>query len=171
MQESVLASVIRAWGRLIRAERTVVGRIEAELKSAGFPSLHWYDVLLELKRGPEGRLTPREIEDAGLFEQYNLSRLLDRMEAEGLVRRIPLSGRQAASAGRDHGGGKGAPGAHVGRLWRCHQPLHQRPSSTTRRPGSSRLCCSSSSRNEGLHIWLVRLSQNDLPPVRSCVYG
>jgi DNA-binding MarR family transcriptional regulator len=70
----------------------VVGRIEAELKSAGFPSLHWYDVLLELKRGPEGRLTPREIEDAGLFEQYNLSRLLDRMEAEGLVRRIPYPG-------------------------------------------------------------------------------
>jgi len=86
------ASVIRAWGRLIRAERIVVGRIEAELKSAGFPSLHWYDVLLELKRGPEGRLTPREIEEAGLFEQYNLSRLLDRMEAEGLVRRIPYPG-------------------------------------------------------------------------------
>ncbi|MBB3019078.1 DNA-binding MarR family transcriptional regulator [Microvirga lupini] len=86
------ASVIRAWGRLIRAERTVVGRIEAELKSAGFPSLHWYDVLLELKRGPEGRLTPREIEEAVLFEQYNLSRLLDRMEKEGLVRRIPFPG-------------------------------------------------------------------------------
>jgi DNA-binding MarR family transcriptional regulator len=85
-------SIIRAWGRLIRAERIVVGRIEAELKSAGFPSLHWYDVLLELKRGPEGRLTPREIEEAVLFEQYNLSRLLDRMEKEGLVRRIPYPG-------------------------------------------------------------------------------
>ncbi|MEE1610467.1 MarR family winged helix-turn-helix transcriptional regulator [Microvirga sp. CF3016] len=86
------AAVIRAWGRLIRAERTVVARIEAELKRAGFPSLHWYDVLLEVKRGPGGRLTPREIEEAVLFEQYNLSRLLDRMEAEGLVRRIPFPG-------------------------------------------------------------------------------
>ena len=86
------AAVIKAWGRLIRAERTVVGRIEAELKSAGFPSLHWYDVLLEVKRGPNGQLTPREIEEAVLFEQYNLSRLLDRMEAEGLVRRIPFPG-------------------------------------------------------------------------------
>lgn len=85
-------SVIRAWGRLIRAERTVVGRIEAELKSAGFPSLHWYDVLLELKRVSEGRLTPREIEEKVLFEQYNLSRLLDRMEADRLVRRIPYPG-------------------------------------------------------------------------------
>jgi DNA-binding MarR family transcriptional regulator len=86
------AAVIKAWGRLIRAERTVVGRIEAELKGAGFPSLHWYDVLLELKRGPDGRLSPRQIEEAVLFEQYNLSRLLDRMEAEGLVRRIPFPG-------------------------------------------------------------------------------
>jgi len=85
-------TIIKAWGRLIRAERIVVGRIEAELKRAGFPSLHWYDVLLELKRGPEGRLTPREIEEAVLFEQYNLSRLLDRMEAEGLVCRIPYPG-------------------------------------------------------------------------------
>ncbi|NBJ12518.1 MarR family transcriptional regulator [Microvirga sp. SYSU G3D207] len=85
-------SIIRAWGRLIRTERTVVGRIEASLKSAGLPSLHWYDVLLELKRGPGGRLTPREIEAAVLFEQYNLSRLLDRMEGEGLVRRIPYPG-------------------------------------------------------------------------------
>ena len=86
------AAIIKAWGRLIRAERTVVGRIEAELKSAGFPSLHWYDVLLEVKRGPEGRLTPREIEEAVLFEQYNLSRLLDRMEAEEVVRRVPYPG-------------------------------------------------------------------------------
>ena len=86
------SAIIKAWGRLIRTGRTVAGRIEAELKGAGFPPLAWYDVLLELKRGPEGRLTPREIEGAVLFEQYNLSRLLDRMEAEGLVRRIPYPG-------------------------------------------------------------------------------
>ena len=81
-----------AWVRLVRAERALVGRIEAELKGAGFPTLSWYDVLLELKRVPEGRLTPREIEEKVLFEQYNLSRLLDRMEADGLVRRIPYPG-------------------------------------------------------------------------------
>lgn len=86
------SAIIKAWGRLIRTGRTVAGRIEAELKGADLPPLAWYDVLLELKRGPEGRLTPREIEEAVLFEQYNLSRLLDRMEAEGLVRRIPYPG-------------------------------------------------------------------------------
>jgi DNA-binding MarR family transcriptional regulator len=69
-----------------------MGAIEGELKQAGFPPLAWYDVLLELKRRPDGRLTPRELETAMLFEQYNLSRLLDRMEVEGLVRRIPYPG-------------------------------------------------------------------------------
>ena len=85
-------AVTDAWVRLIRAQRDVVGRIEAEMKCAGFPPLTWYDVLLHLKRRSDGRASPREIEDAVLFEQYNLSRLLDRMETEGLVRRIPYPG-------------------------------------------------------------------------------
>jgi DNA-binding MarR family transcriptional regulator len=85
-------SVTDAWVRLIRAGRDVAGRIEADLKAAGFPSLAWYDVLLTLKKAPKGCRTPREIEHEVLFEQYNLSRLLDRMESEGLVRRIPYPG-------------------------------------------------------------------------------
>ncbi len=85
-------TVTNAWVRLIRAGRAVAGHIEADLKAAGFPSLTWYDVLLSLKKAPEGRRTPREIEQEVLFEQYNLSRLLDRMEAEGLVRRVPYPG-------------------------------------------------------------------------------
>jgi len=85
-------SVTDAWVHLIRAGRDVAGRIEADLKAAGFPPLAWYDVLLSLKKAPEGRRTPREIEHEVLFEQYNLSRLLDRMEAEGLVRRSPYPG-------------------------------------------------------------------------------
>jgi DNA-binding MarR family transcriptional regulator len=85
-------TVEKAWVRLILAQRAVVGKIEAELKQAGFPPLSWYDVLRHLKRQPEGRSVPKDIEDAGLFEQYNLSRLLDRMEDEKLVRRIPFPG-------------------------------------------------------------------------------
>jgi DNA-binding MarR family transcriptional regulator len=48
--------------------------------------------MLELKRAPKACLTPRELEEKMLFEQYNLSRLLDRMEHEGLVRRIAYPG-------------------------------------------------------------------------------
>jgi DNA-binding MarR family transcriptional regulator len=85
-------AVTDAWVHLVRAEKEVVGQIEAELKSSGFPTLSWYDVLLHLKRQPEGRSSPRAIEEAVLFEQYNLSRLLDRMETEGLVRRVAYPG-------------------------------------------------------------------------------
>lgn len=83
---------ITGWARLVRAQRAVMAAIEGELKQAGFQPLAWYDVLLELKRQPDGRLTPRGLEQEMLFEQYNLSRLLDRMEVEGLVRRIPYPG-------------------------------------------------------------------------------
>jgi DNA-binding MarR family transcriptional regulator len=85
-------AVTDAWVRLIRAGREVAGRIEADLKAAGFPPLAWYDVLLSLKKAGNGQRTPREVEQEVLFEQYNLSRLLDRMEAEGLVKRIPYPG-------------------------------------------------------------------------------
>ena len=81
--------VTRAWIGLMRARETVLGAIERDLKAAGCPPLAWYDVLLELVRAPRGRLRPFEIEKATLLAQYNLSRLLDRLEREGLVTREP----------------------------------------------------------------------------------
>ena len=74
-----------AWVQLIRAHRSALGSVERALKAAGLPSLEWYDVLLELERG--GPLRPRDLQDRLLLAQYNLSRLLDRMEGEGLVSR------------------------------------------------------------------------------------
>jgi DNA-binding MarR family transcriptional regulator len=78
-----------AWARLVRAEQTVLGRIEAALKAAGLPPLSWYDVLLELSRAEDGRLRPLELERRTLLAQYNASRLIDRMEKAGLVERLP----------------------------------------------------------------------------------
>ena len=46
-------------------------------------------MLLELSRSAEGRLRPLEIEKLTLLAQYNLSRLLDRLEMEDLVTREP----------------------------------------------------------------------------------
>lgn len=79
--------VIRAWIHLMRSQRILLAAIERDLKAAGLPPLGWYDVLLELTRAAEGRLRPFEIEERILLAQYNLSRLLDRLEAGGLVRR------------------------------------------------------------------------------------
>ena len=52
-------------------------------------TLAWYDALLELGRAPEGRLEPKALEGATLLPQYALSRLLDRLERAGFVRRLP----------------------------------------------------------------------------------
>src|SRR3954471_15881290 len=82
-------AVVTAWARLIRARETLVAAIERDLKAAGLPPLAWYDVLLELSRAEDGGLRPLEIEKETLLAQYNLSRLLDRMEKEGLIRREP----------------------------------------------------------------------------------
>ena len=82
-------AAVKAWIRLIRARDRVLGAIERDLKAAECPPLAWYDVLLELSRAAEGRLRPFEIEKEILLAQYNLSRLLDRLEREGLVSREP----------------------------------------------------------------------------------
>src|SRR3954464_6426255 len=79
--------VTKAWVRLIRAREIVLGAIERDLKAEALPPLAWYDILLELSRADRGRLRPFEIERETLLAQYNLSRLLDRLEKEGLVAR------------------------------------------------------------------------------------
>ncbi|XUM47760.1 MarR family winged helix-turn-helix transcriptional regulator [Rhizobium sp. YTU87027] len=80
-------AAIDAWIGLMRAQQRLLGQIEADLKSAGLPPLGWYDVLWELVRSPQGRLRPFEIEERTLLAQYNLSRLIDRLEKAGLVQR------------------------------------------------------------------------------------
>jgi DNA-binding MarR family transcriptional regulator len=88
-------AVIRAWTRLIRAQQAALSAVEAELKSAGFPPLGWYDVLLELSRVDDGCMRPFVLEQKLLLAQYNLSRLLDRVEKAGYVQRrsCPEDGR------------------------------------------------------------------------------
>lgn len=81
------AAVTRAWVGLMRAQQRTLSAIEKDFKTAGLPPLGWYDVLWELVKAEEGRLRPFEIEARTLLAQYNLSRLIDRLEREGLVRR------------------------------------------------------------------------------------
>ncbi|UVD56922.1 MarR family transcriptional regulator [Rhizobium sp. Pop5] len=80
-------TAVSAWTSIMRARERLLGAIESDLKAADLPPLGWYDVLWELVRSEDGRLRPYEIEERTLLAQYNLSRLLDRLEREGLVRR------------------------------------------------------------------------------------
>lgn len=73
------------WVALNRAQRAIYRTMDAELKANGLPPLRWYDVLWELERTQQDGLRPKEIEKSHLFEQSNLSRLLQRLVDEGLV--------------------------------------------------------------------------------------
>ena len=80
-------TLVRAWARLTKAQQLVLRTIERNLKGAGLPPLAWYDVLLEVERAGSG-LRPFELERAMLLPQYNLSRLIDRIERAGYVERL-----------------------------------------------------------------------------------
>lgn len=73
----------------MRVHQKVNGAIESALKGASLPPLTWHDVLIELVHAPEHRLRAVEIVGVLHMAQYNLSRLIDRMVAEGLVARVP----------------------------------------------------------------------------------
>jgi DNA-binding MarR family transcriptional regulator len=80
-------TVIRAWARLMTAQRLALSAVERHLKTARLPPLVWYDVLLEVERAGAAGLRPFELEQAMLLAQYNLSRLIDRLERAGYVER------------------------------------------------------------------------------------
>ncbi len=95
MASKPATEVIRAWARLIKAQRLALDEVEDALKAAGLPTLAWYDVLLEVEKAGAAGIRPFELERALLLAQYNLSRLLDRMEREGYLARTrsPEDGR------------------------------------------------------------------------------
>ena len=80
-----------AWTGLIRASQLMLDHIAAELKRQGLPALSWYDVLLELDRGPDGKLRLNELGKKVLLSKFNVSRLVDRLEAQGYVKREPCT--------------------------------------------------------------------------------
>jgi DNA-binding MarR family transcriptional regulator len=87
MTERASETVIRAWARLLKAQRLALAAVEGELKAAGLPPLVWYDVLLEVERAGNHGLRPLSLERAMLLAQYNLSRLIDRIEQAGYLER------------------------------------------------------------------------------------
>ena len=80
-------AIQRAWIALGRVSQSVRCQVENDLKKAGFPELSWYTVLWELERA--GKPTrPKDLAIPLFILPYQLSRLVDRMEGEGLVKRI-----------------------------------------------------------------------------------
>lgn len=91
----------------MRAQQVGLRHVERAFRDAGLPAMNVYDVLWELEQADEVGLRPFELERQMLFEQWNLSRLIDRMAKDGLVERRPVQqdgrGHQVVitQAGRD----------------------------------------------------------------------
>ncbi|MCF6322272.1 MAG: MarR family winged helix-turn-helix transcriptional regulator [Rhizobiaceae bacterium] len=81
------STTINAWTRLLRAHNHALATVEAKLKNSGMPQLAWYDVMLELERSGVSGIRPYELQAKLLLAQYGLSRLLNRMEKAGYLRR------------------------------------------------------------------------------------
>jgi DNA-binding MarR family transcriptional regulator len=89
MSQNPSKTAIRAWARLMKAQQLALASVERSLKAAALPPLGWYDVLLEVERAGTDGLRPFELERAMLLAQYNLSRMVDRIERAGYVARQP----------------------------------------------------------------------------------
>ena len=78
-----------SWPLLLTTQAVLTEQIEQRLAAAGQPSLVWYDVLWALERAPERRLRMHELAESLVLTRSNLSRLVDRLAAAGLLTRAP----------------------------------------------------------------------------------
>lgn len=81
-----------AWRGVLFASSRVLRIAELDLiDREGFP-LTWLDVLAQLYDAPGNGLRMQELGERSLFTRSGLTRLVDRIEAAGLVRREPVPG-------------------------------------------------------------------------------
>lgn len=88
MRVEIDASRLAAWRGFLTAHARVVARLERELAEEAGLQLTWYEVLLLLREAPEGKLRMHELADSRLLSRSAATRLIDRIEAAGLVSRI-----------------------------------------------------------------------------------
>ncbi len=78
---------LAVWRGLQRAHVTIMRRIEAELLDRHDLPLASFEVLQQLAQTPRQRLRMNDLADRVLLSRSGLTRLVDRLEREGLVER------------------------------------------------------------------------------------
>jgi DNA-binding MarR family transcriptional regulator len=78
---------LAAWRGFLQTYAVVVRELDAELQAAHGLPMSSYDVLVTLESAPEGKLRMRELADRVLLSRSGITRLVDRMEREGLIER------------------------------------------------------------------------------------
>ncbi|MFC7532296.1 MarR family winged helix-turn-helix transcriptional regulator [Actinoplanes sp. GCM10030250] len=78
---------VAAWAALLRVHAALVPVLDRELQAACGLPLTWYDVLLELKYAPNGRLSMGELGDRSVVSRSRVSRVVDSLSLAGYVER------------------------------------------------------------------------------------
>jgi DNA-binding MarR family transcriptional regulator len=80
-----------AWRGLLRVHAAVCKALDAELEAAHGVPLSSYDVLVHLRTAPRRRLRMADLADHVLLSRSGMTRLVDRLEREGLLAREQCS--------------------------------------------------------------------------------
>ena len=122
---------LRAWRLYFESALALVDVLDAELeRDAGIP-LRWYDALVHLEETPDG-LRMNELAERILYSKSGFTRVVDRMEEAGLVRRVrPENDRRSilvvlTDEGRDDDGASPPPPPARDRTALLPPPLRHR---------------------------------------------
>ena len=78
---------LRAWRLYFESALALIDVLDAELERDAGIALRWYDVLVKLEETPDG-LRMNELAERILYSKSGFTRVVDRMEEAGLVRRV-----------------------------------------------------------------------------------
>ena len=84
-------ALITTFGRLLEVQGRLERRLGADLQArVGLPHA-WFEVLVRLARSDQGRLTMTTLAEQVMLTTGGVTRLVDRMDAAGLVERLPCA--------------------------------------------------------------------------------
>jgi DNA-binding MarR family transcriptional regulator len=89
VRTALSARELSVWRTFLRAHASITRRLEHDLAAGHMLPLPSYDVLLQLAESPQRRLRMTELADRVLLSRSGLTRLVDRLAADGLVDREP----------------------------------------------------------------------------------
>jgi DNA-binding MarR family transcriptional regulator len=88
IQELTIAE-LGAWRGLLRVHSALVKALDAELLAGHELPLTSYEVLINLQAAPDRRRRMAELAEGVLLSRSGMTRLVDRLEREGLLERDP----------------------------------------------------------------------------------
>jgi len=86
-KEGLTLGELRAWRSLLRAHACLAKRLDAELDRAHSLPMTSYEVLHHLEEATGGRMRMRDLADQAQLSRSGLTRLVDRLERDGLLER------------------------------------------------------------------------------------